>query len=133
MKIEIKKGDNTFKFTEPLANDLLEYRINFGELQEEVFKLRDEGKAISEKGTEENPLSDEDSAALTEITAKLNLLIARRDKLNFEFAVKNLVEVESKLFTLDEVQSFQVSMDLLRDVLEAFNMSLTMEKGEGKK
>lgn len=124
-KIEITKGENKYIFQEPFANDLLEFKINNGEIQSKLIELQKRAKKF--KDLKETDRSDQDNLDINEIVFEINLNVAKKDKLNFAFAVKNLISVESKDYSLDDIKGFQVPMSFLSDVTEAFAESLTIE------
>jgi len=130
-KINVVKNDETFTFTEPFANDLLEYQIDSGEIREQLVDLQDKAKPFME--LDPTKLSEDDKTEMNKVLVKINLTVAKMNKINYSFAVKHLVDVKSKNTTLKDVQSLKVSMDSLQDVFDAFNESLTMEADEGKK
>lgn len=124
-KIEIKKGENVFTFKEPFANDLIEYQIANGELQEQLLECFEKTKPFL--GKDQKELSKDEVIEVARINGKSNLLIAKRDKLSYDYTVKHLIDVKSKDYTLEEIKAFQVSISSIKDVLEAFTESLTKE------
>lgn len=131
-KIEIKKGDNTFIFKEPFANDLLEYKIKNGEYQTKLLELQE--RSVKYKDLKEAERTDADNLEVTKLVTDVNLLIAQKEKLSYDFAVKNLIDVNSKDYSIEEIINFQVPIYLLEDIVEAFAESITSEAlGKPKK
>lgn len=128
-KITFKEID--YKFNEPFAFDLIEYQIATGEQQETLIKLQEESsKFIGKDDTEK---TDAELLEVNKLVSKINLEVARRDKANYEFAIKHLVDVKTDLFSLEDAKAFKLPMDLLKDIVEAFSKPLTVEEEQGKK
>ena len=130
-KIEIKKNEDIFTFNEPFANDLLDYRIESGELREALLVLQEAAEPFLKLKPDE--LDSTKQTDMNKILVKINLSVARINKVNYVFAVKHLHSVESKSFSLEDVQSLKVPIDSLEDILNAFNESLAVEVEAGKK
>ena len=124
-KIEITKGENKYIFQEPFANDLLEFKIDNGEIQNKLIELQKRAKKF--KDLKDDNRTEQDNMDINELVSEINLSVAKKDKLNFAFAVKNLISVESKDYSLETIKGFQVPISFLSDVTEAFAESLTVE------
>lgn len=130
-KIEIIKKEDKFTFAEPLANEMLDFRIDSGELKETLIELQEQAAPYQKLKADD--LTESKQNEMNRVLVKINLAVAKINKVNYAFAVKHLVAVESKSLSLEDVQSLKIPMASLEDVFAAFNEALASEADEGKK
>ena len=102
-----------------MANDLLEYQIEVGELQEKLLDIQTDLDKLREDKS--------DDKQVNKVLVRANLIMAKLNKANYIFALKHLVEVNSDNYSLADFQEMKIPVKLLTELLEAFTEARNSE------